>query len=230
MLKHMVHKWWQWKWWISSMENFVKLKLLSLVQQNRGCAGTRPRSILALGVWVLHFKFTFRHVFLRLPISHISKDPAGQAYLEDPEDDKGLKDHSDRIRGGWSVGVTRRARRRGGKPRWLSHSTSCTYSPWKVNQLMPVGKMWKLFDLKERIHVPGIDGSLPNHIDFHWRRKSQIYDECRIWEFTLNHCRSATGLSASAWQKQCNARCGKIESSPSHECLLFCFCIELTCL
>ena len=147
MLKHMVHTvldmWWRWwNWWFcwipSAMENFSKLKLLSLVQQSGGCAGhqsgTRPRSILALlGVWVLHLKFAFRHVFLRLPIPHMIKGSCWwQAYLEDPEDHKGLKDHSDRI----SVGVTKRARRRGGKPRWLSHSTSCTYSPWKVKQVI----------------------------------------------------------------------------------------------
>ena len=56
--------------------------------------------------------------------------PAAKEDLEDLEDDKGLKDHSDRIKVGWSnVWVTRRARRRGGKPRWLSHSRSCTCSP-----------------------------------------------------------------------------------------------------
>ena len=34
-----------------------------------------------------------------------------------------------------SVWVTMIVRRRGGKPRWLSHWKSCTYSPWKVEYI-----------------------------------------------------------------------------------------------
>ena len=34
-----------------------------------------------------------------------------------------------------NVWVTMIVRRRGGKPRWLSHWKSCTYSPWKVEYI-----------------------------------------------------------------------------------------------
>ena len=43
-----------------------------------------------------------------------------------------------------NVWVTMIVRRRGGKPRWLSHWTSCTYSPWKVEYIQEESKEVKI--------------------------------------------------------------------------------------
>ena len=148
----------------------------------------RSLSILALRVWVccIWRSLWIESVFslLHLLISCISKDPAGQE--ANLEDHKGLEDHSDRI----SVGVTKRARRKGGKPRWLSHSKSCTCSPWKrqhtsycrLTKFVKRICSWDEWFLS-MIHVVGL--------------------------LTLNHCRSAIGLSASVLHRPCNAHCAE---------------------
>ena len=43
-----------------------------------------------------------------------------------------------------NVWVTMIVRRRGGKPRWLSHWKSCTYSPWKVEYIQEESKEVKI--------------------------------------------------------------------------------------
>ena len=106
--------------------------------------GAWPLLILALGIWVLlHLTIVAKvvsHSHGTWSVADISQaDIKGSCRSRISRG----SDWSRRLEGSQqrptvrriNVWVTMIVRRRGGKPRWLSHWTSCTYSPWKVKYI-----------------------------------------------------------------------------------------------
>ena len=106
--------------------------------------GAWPLLILALGIWVLlHLTIVAKvvsHSHGTWSVADISQaDIKGSCWSRISRG----SDWSQRLEGSQQRPIVRRinvwvtmiVRRRGGKPRWLSHWTSCTYSPWKVKYI-----------------------------------------------------------------------------------------------
>ena len=158
-------------------------------------SGTRSQSILALGVWVFvafddHLdRKCCKSVFSLLQISHSSKDPAGQAYLEDRS----------RMTKVFRITVT--GSRLFAGSRWELEEEEVSLVGYHIR--------WAALAHPEKAtSVSRI--FVKERASFMFSRKYLISNQNSQLS-TLNRCRSAIGLSASVWQRRCNVRCGKIK-------------------